>query len=234
MGRPAHGPVTGLSAGCSSLVRVRPLIESGHYLGKVHNRGRCAIELLRGDEVVGAALFGQPARETVAVSLWKCDDDEDRKSAVAATLELTRFYTIDGLHPNAGTWFLSRAVRMLPSGTEMLIAFSDEDAGHHGGLYQAASWLYTGTSASDHYHYVDGQGGRVAKQTPWRYAQRQRLADPSITERPADGERRIAAERGWTKVKDKPKHRYVLPLTRKARASLKLKVLEYPKPSRAG
>ncbi len=231
----------------STLAKVRPLIEGGHYLGKVHNRGRFAFALMDGQKLVGAALFGQPARETVSVSLWKCENDEDRKHAAAATLELTRFYTIakEELPHNAGTWFLARAVRMLRQGDspgkrdlfgkvptsdiEMLVAFSDPAAKHHGGLYQAAGWLYTGASATDHYHYEDKDGNRVAKQTPWYYAKRNGLRPG---ERPADGERRVADEKGWTKVKDQPKHRYVKPLTRDAEQSLRLKlpVLSYPKP----
>jgi hypothetical protein len=225
---------SGLWVERSSLISVRPLIESGHYLGKVRSRGRFAYALVSGDpwEFVGAAVFGQPARETVAVSLWK---DTDPAFAMAATLELTRFYTIDGLLPNTGTWFLSRAVRLLRQdapGIEMLVAFSDEDAGHHGGLYQAASWRYTGTSQSDHYHYEDKDGNRVAKQTPWKNALRQRQADPVkyAGERPVDGERRVAVANGWTKVKDRPKHRYVLPLTHRARKRLKLAEVGYPKP----
>ena len=235
--------IQGLSVECSTLAQVRPLIEDGHYLGKVHNRGRVAFALVSPEgELIGAALFGQPSRETIAVSLWKCENEEDRKFAVLASMELTRFYTLDGLHPDAGTWFLGRAVKELRGGcppcspnTEMLVAYSDPIAQHHGGLYQAASWLYTGQSGSDHYHYEDAQGARVSKQTPWQYAKKERLAGTAPAgERPADGERRVAKDRGWVKVKDLPKYRYVKPLTRRARRGLALSVLDYPKPRDAG
>lgn len=215
--------VSGLRVECSSLSHVRPFIESGHYLGRV-NQGRVAVALYDGLDIIGAALFGQPAREGVAVALWT---DVPPGFAAAATIELTRFYTVDELHANAGTWFLARAVRLLPAQYQMVVAFSDPSAGHHGGLYQAGNWCYLGASTATPYEYRDQFGNRVAKQTPWKQAQREGLR---TGETPAEGERRYAAEHGWTRVNKLPKYRYALPRTRFARRQLRPPVLPYPKP----
>lgn len=202
---------------------VRRFVEANHYLGAVGSRGQFVYSLFDGWVLLGAALFGRPGREGVARGLWVRGD-------YGNTLELTRFYTIDDPPRNAGSWFLARAVDSLPSRFEMVVAFSDPFAHHHGGLYQAASWIYTGTDDADNYHYTDRQGRRVAKQTPWRMAHKQRLAGLFADERPVDGERRIAAEQGWTKVRDMAKHRYVKPRTRRARRELRYPGLPYPKP----
>jgi hypothetical protein len=220
------------------IATARGLLEQGHYLGTVwtggHNYGLYAAATTTGQLsfapslLVGAAVFAPPVRENVTASLW---DGGTR----ANTAELTRFYTIDGLDPNTGTWFLRRTVAQLPPQIEMLVAYADPyphtDANteyrNHGGLYQAASWLYTGRTKSA-YHYLDSDGKtRVGKKRPWRIAVEQGLRDG---ERPYQGEARVAAERGWTRIEGIPKYRYVKPRTRRARRALKLTPLPYPKP----
>lgn len=215
------------------IATARGLLEQGHYLGTVwtggHNYGLYAAATTTGQLsfapslLVGAAVFAPPVRENVTASLW---DGGTRVN----TAELTRFYTIDGLDPNAGTWFLKRAVAQLPPEIEMLVAYADPyrytEVSHYGGLYQAASWVYTGRTKSA-YHYVDADGNRVGKKRPWRIAVELGLRDG---ERPYQGEARVARERGWTRIEGEPKYRYVKPLTRRAKRALKLKPLPYPKP----
>jgi hypothetical protein len=202
---------------------VRRFVETNHYLGPFYGRGDFIYAVLDGWTLLGAALFGRPTRDTVAPALWASGNYNN-------TLELTRLYTVDDPPKNLGTWFLSRAVGMLPRQFEMLVAFSDPFAHHHGGIYQASSWLYTGVTETENYHYVDRAGARIAKQTPWRLAQDQRRDGRFVDERAVDGERRIALERGWTKVTDLSKHRYVKPRTKRARRELRYPIKPYPKP----
>lgn len=218
-------PATGSS-------EVRRFVEAHHYLRSVGSRAEHVFavyslgEFFGPDALLGAAMFARPGREFVARSLWAEGD-------FGNTVELARFYTVDDPPRNLGSWLLSRSVHMLPPELEMVVAFSDPFAHHHGGLYQAASWLYTGTDDADNYHYVDAEGRRVAKQTPWRIAQRQRQSGLFVGERPVDGERRVCAERGWVKVRDLAKHRYVKPRTKRARHALCKPCLPYPKPDTA-
>ena len=200
----------------------KAMIERGHYLGTAPTCSH-AFGLFADGGMVGAAIFDKPVRENVARSLWREPD-----GAMARTRELTRFYTLDGLPPNTGTWFLARAVDGLPPEYEMIVAFSDPLGGHFGGLYQAASWIYTGRTRPA-YHYVDESGKRIGKKTPWRIAVEGGLLEG---ERPTDGEARVARERGWTKVPGERKYRYVKPRTRRARRSLALRPMPYPKPRR--
>lgn len=217
--------MTNLTVCAVSYQAARQLVESRHYLGQMRKSG-VQIGLWQNGELVGVAVFGQPSREGVAKALWDIGD-------LYNTTELLRFYTNDGVEPWLGTWFLSRAVKQLPPWMQMIVAFSDPVYGHHGGLYQAASWLYTGQTTNTPYHYEDADGNRVGKSTPWKQARRERLAGLApADERPADGERRVAAARGWRRVPDLPKHRYVYARTRKARRMLRFSVLPYPKPDR--
>ena len=196
------------------------MIERGHYLGSAPTCSH-AFGLFLNGEIVGAAIFDKPVRENVALSLWG-------EPATERTRELTRFYTLDDLARNTETWFLARAVAMLPGEYEMIVAFSDPLGGHYGGLYQAASWLYLGRTRPA-YHYEDATGRRIGKKTPWRIAVEQGLLDG---ERPTDGEARVAAERGWRKVEGLRKYRYVKPRTRVARRAVEQRAQPYPKPNR--
>jgi hypothetical protein len=201
-----------------------PPVHRGHYLGAVYSGGD-SFGLYVAGEMVGVAIFGPPVRENVARSLWD-------GGTLDNTRELTRFYTLDDLAPNTGTWFLARTVALLPAQFEMLVAFSDPstEQRHHGGLYQAGSWLYTGQTKSGGYHYRDADGHRIGKKRPWRIAKEQGYLPG---ERPTDAEARIAREQGWTRVEGERKYRYVKPRTRRAQRGLRLPVLEYPKPDPA-
>ena len=63
--------------------------------------------------------------------------------------ELTRLWAPDGHLPNLLTQAISIAVnylqRLEPT-VDAVISYADPTAGHHGGVYRAASWLHHGTS----------------------------------------------------------------------------------------
>jgi len=224
-GSTLHGPAARYAVQPVTFGDAQALLASGHYLRHLRKSGT-QIGLVGPAGLVGVAVFGQPSREGVVRALW----DQDQ-GTLRNTVELLRFYTVDGIEEWAGTWFLSRAIRLLPPTIEMIVAFSDPQYGHHGGLYQAASWIYTGTTTNTPYHYEDPDGNRIGKQTPWKQARREGLLPG---ERAVDGERRYARERQWRRVVDQPKHRYVYPRSRRARRLLRHPVRPYPKPSRVG
>jgi hypothetical protein len=101
-----------------------------------------------------------------------------------------------------------------------LISFADEYEGHHGGVYQAMSWLYCGVSTARVLTHRDAEGRlRHRRQNGCNVnEQRARLL-------------------GWTSSKEvHTKHRYVKLLGSKAqrkalRKALLFPVLPYPKPN---
>lgn len=72
--------------------------------------------------------------------------------------ELTRIALTSHLTPVSR--IVSIALRMLAhsnSGLRLIISYADPNNGHHGGVYQASGWIYTGQTSSD-VKYVDKSG----------------------------------------------------------------------------
>lgn len=119
---------------------------------------------------------------------------------------------------------LAVSVRMLKGsmpGLRLIVSFADTSHGHHGGIYQAAGWLYVGSQEYHAYrvrgktfhprslHHRYGVGGQSI---PWL---RQHV-DPSA-ERVANG----------------VKHKYLMPLDNEMRAKLLPLSKPYPKRERS-
>jgi hypothetical protein len=62
--------------------------------------------------------------------------------------ELSRLWAPDGHEKNLLTRAISAAIRVLKwlEAPDVLVSYADPSAGHTGGVYRAASWLYHGTS----------------------------------------------------------------------------------------
>jgi hypothetical protein len=192
------------------------LISWGHYTHSL-TKGRHSFGLFHGEQLVGAAVYGQPSGRGVAASIWEGGTEQN-------TLELLRLYVVDGTGKNAETWFMARCHRLLPAEVKMLVAYSAPGVGHHGGCYQAGNWLFLGESKSgQNYYYTDADGNYVNKRIPWQYGPRS--GRPEIKE--TEGARIL----GLTKVVEPRKMVYVLPRDRRAKRLLKRKVLPYPKPT---
>ena len=85
--------------------------------------------------LVGVCTFG-PCAPPVPVTIF----GEIGKHKVR---ELTRLVVNDGLPPNTLSYFVASCLKMLP-GPMCVVSFADSGAGHHGYIYQATNWLYTG------------------------------------------------------------------------------------------
>ncbi len=79
--------------------------------------------------------------------------------------ELTRLWAPDGHAGNLLTVAISGSVgmfRRIEPKVEALVSFADPNAGHAGGIYRAASWIYTGQSEESR-NYRDKVGNIVAR-----------------------------------------------------------------------
>lgn len=126
-------------------------------------------------------------------------------------LELARLYAPDGHKANLLTQAIALALRTLrldvPS-CQAVVSFADPEHGHYGGVYQAASWLYTGRSMNPSaYRAPDGQ-----------IFARRAFHDKHGAYRPETFE----------KIRTQAKYRYVKPLTHKAYKLLNIKAKPYP------
>ena len=85
----------------------------------------------------GVCTFGKPA----SPSLCKGICGEENKKHV---YELNRLVVDDGLPKNTLSRFVSSCLRFLKKDDLIIVSFADEGKGHHGYIYQATNWIYTG------------------------------------------------------------------------------------------
>lgn len=89
--------------------------------------------------LVGVCTFGVPASYTLVRGAFGGE-------YVDCFLELNRLVVNDGLKKNSLSWFVSRCLKMLPR-PMVVVSYADSGMGHHGYIYQATNWVYTGMSA---------------------------------------------------------------------------------------
>jgi len=137
----------------------------------------------------------------------------------AEVCELSRIALTEHHHP------VSRIIRIAiiflrkqSPGLRLIISFADQNQNHHGGIYQASGWLYTG-STNRSWHYVD------KFQRKWHARQ---VSAVGMT--PQYGVMRKAPRIDeCTRVEELPKHRYVFPLDKEMTQKLKPLARAFPK-----
>jgi hypothetical protein len=72
-------------------------------------------------------------------------------------LELNRLVINDGLDRNTLSFFVANCLRLLPQ-PKVVISYSDFRAGHHGYIYQATNWVYTGVGGEGQNIYIMKDG----------------------------------------------------------------------------
>ena len=97
--------------------------------------------------LVGVCTFGVPASPSL-VSGAIGEEYADR------FFELNRLVVTDGLPRNALSFFVATSLKMLPA-PMVVVSYADSGMNHHGYIYQATNWLYTGLSAK-HVEYTIG------------------------------------------------------------------------------
>lgn len=113
-----------------------------------------------------------------------------------------------------------RMVRALCPGLRLIVSFADSAQGHHGGIYQAGGWVFTGDSfgryivtngKAEHPRTLGSRYGRGGQSLPWL---RQHV-DPNAVQ-----------------IEAAAKHRYLMPLDAEMRQ--RIMPLAKPYPKRAG
>lgn len=62
-------------------------------------------------------------------------------------------------HSSPVSKILSRCIKMVRKqspGIRLLVSFADTDQGHHGGIYQAGNWIYSGQTPKKFDYFMDG------------------------------------------------------------------------------
>jgi len=93
----------------------------------------------------GIVTYGTPVSNTLR-NLW------DNKFKL---IELNRLVVNEGLEKNTLSYFVSESLNMLPKPL-VIASYADTSHNHHGYIYQATNWLYTGLSLPFKDYYVKG------------------------------------------------------------------------------
>jgi len=121
--------------------------------------------------------------------------------------ELSRLWAPDGHEPNLLTKAISAAVSVLAriERPDALVSYADPNAGHRGGIYRAASWIYHGQSEEARvYKSPDGQ--TVARRA--FHSGKKGMTKAEIE------------ARGYVELKLPGKERFVRPMTKRARRAI--------------
>jgi hypothetical protein len=114
--------------------------------------------------------------------------------------------------------FALKALRDVNPGLRLVVSFADPEQGHHGGVYQATGWEYTGTSADSKFYIVNGK------------LMHPRSVIAAGGQNSIAGARRI--DHNATEKIVRGKHRYLYPLDEDMKR--KVEPLRKPYPKRAG
>jgi len=132
-------------------------------------------------------------------------------------IELNRLVINDDVDKNALSFFVSQSLKMLPK-PMVVISYADSGQGHHGYIYQATNWIYTGLGKGDYEFRKNG-----------RQYHRKNIYDLLGT-----GSLENARKHGYEVVKVEPKHRYIFLIGSKKQKKKMIKKLpwqieQYPK-----
>lgn len=95
--------------------------------------------LFKEDEMVGVLTIGKPASHYLCIGV--CGEKYASK-----VYELNRLITLDGLEKNVLSYFVGKVLRMLKDEELIIVSYADSGVGHHGYIYQATNFIYTGVT----------------------------------------------------------------------------------------
>lgn len=165
-------------------------------------------------EFIGALIYGRGATQNLGRPYGLGQDQ---------CVELTRIALRE--HTTPVTRMIAASRRQLRDsnpGLRLIVSFADTDQNHHGGIYQADNWIYTGTTARNPIFEVRGRlvHGRTlrhlaVKRPPDETAEAyvRRVIDPDV--------RKVAATGA--------KHRYLYPLDKAMRRQISALAKPYPR-----
>ncbi|MCK2239388.1 MULTISPECIES: protein Mom [unclassified Crossiella] len=220
MDSPQTDPTVPLLVAPCRTSAARHAVRHWHYSARMPAAGKNAcFGVWEHGVFTGAILFGRGATNNIG---------SPYNLSQAQCVELTRIALRE--HEQPVTRMVAAALRQLRAacpGLLAVVSYADTEHGHHGGIYQAGNWIYTGMT-SPYNSYYRLSGGRVVHGRTLRHM----AVNRPPGEKAEDFVRRtIDPEVQHLKVASL-KHRYVLPLTRTMRRRIAHLAKPYPKPDR--
>lgn len=173
--------------------------ERWHYSGSLSSARNVYIGVWEDGVFIGVVVFGIGSGGATNGSRYGL-------KAAKEMAELTRVAL--GRHDAPVSRIVAIAISIIRKqspGIRLLISMADPRQGHHGGIYQAGNWIYTGETAPDVEYFCNGQ---------WRH------------HRSAGS---LGSVKGLPSRKIPPKHRYLMPLDEDMRKRIEPLRKPYPK-----
>ena len=134
------------------------LLKNGEHkewlLKKHYAKRTCSVSyaygLIYDNKIVGVCTFGFPPNYNY--NDGKCIFNELK----VKTLELNRLVINTNNEKNLLSFFVANAIKLLPKPLA-IVSYADPNQNHHGYIYQATNWIYTGVSTGKkRYTFEDG------------------------------------------------------------------------------
>jgi hypothetical protein len=88
--------------------------------------------------IIGVVTYGRPVSHPLIKNAFNGEYQNN-------FLELNRLVINDNYEKNLLSFFVSESLKMLPK-PNVIVSYADTSQGHHGYIYQATNWIYTGLS----------------------------------------------------------------------------------------
>ncbi len=169
-----------------------------HYAKKIPSM-MYSFGLYKDKQLVGCICYGLGANK------------ENNNIGGFSVYELQRVVLQDNI-PNLCSFFISKTYSFMPK-PSILLSYSDTNVAHHGYIYQALNWLYSGIS----------KGRKIYKDIrniEWH--------EKTLWDKFGTNEELKLKQLGFTPVFKKPKHRYFYFLGTKKDKKIMKEKLQYP------
>jgi len=133
MGDTVANVIVGLRVQQISGQQANAVVIKHHYL---HRKAPIsfAFGLYKGPKLMGVVSFGTPPSRHLQMSACPTNP--------ALVLELNRLWVDDLLPRNTESWFVSRALKLMPP--RIIVSYADPKFGHFGYIYRALNFYYAG------------------------------------------------------------------------------------------
>ena len=118
----------------------REFVKKHHYSGKVAANSQLHLGVFWNNKLEGVMQFGPSLDKSRIIPLVEGTGWND-------FLELNRMAFSDVLPRNSESWFISRALALLPP--KIVLSYADTAAGHMGYVYRASNFHYAGWTDMD-------------------------------------------------------------------------------------
>ncbi len=90
-------------------------------------------------QLVGVITFGTPASRHLVIGVLPHEPER--------VIELNRLWVSDSMPRNTESWFVARALKLLPC--LIVVSYADSSFGHKGYVYRASNFFYAGFTDMD-------------------------------------------------------------------------------------